>query len=65
MIAIASRVMQFVAGPQTQQFFACADCRPALERGDVSCFLVIASQPVLDVDEADEMECDLCREGGD
>jgi len=62
---IARRRMQFCAGPQTHDFYACGEHRAALERGDVSCFLVLRSEPVREVrlEEGDEVECDFCREG--
>lgn len=65
MTARASRRMQFCAGPQTHTFYACADHAADLAGGAVSCFLVMTNEPVRRVDPAEEITCDLCREGGD
>jgi hypothetical protein len=62
-ISVAKREMQFCAGPETQVFHACGGHRQTLEKGDVSCFLVLRDQPVRDVDPHEEIECDFCREG--
>ena len=61
--AIAKRKMQFCAGPQHHTFYACPEHKRDLERGDVSCFLILKSQPVLDVDPDDEEDCWFCKEG--
>jgi len=61
--AIAKREMAFCAGPEHHTFYACAEHQPALEKGDVSCFLVLTQCAVEPVDEADEMECWFCQEG--
>lgn len=67
--AIASRRMQFRAGPQDYTFYACADCLPALERGEAGSgnFFTTADEPVkpVQVHPDEQIECDLCREGGD
>lgn len=60
--AIASRRMQFEAGPEKQTFYACADCLPELRKGQVMCFLVLRDEDVQPVDPDDEIDCDLCRE---
>jgi len=65
---VAKRRMQFEAGPETTVFYACAAHRSILERGDVSCFLRLRDEPVVDVspeeaDDPDSYPCDFCREG--
>ena len=60
--AVASRRLQFRAGPGDYTFFACADCLPHLEHGDVSLFIAIRDEPVQPVDPDDEIDCDLCWE---
>jgi hypothetical protein len=64
-IAVASRVSQFRAGPQAETFYACAACLPALTRGEAGGgnFFTTVAEPVRPVDPADEITCDLCREG--
>jgi len=61
--AIASRRMQFCAGPETHTFYACEEHTPDLEKGDVSCFLILRNEPVVPVSVDDDIDCDLCREG--
>jgi hypothetical protein len=68
--AICKRVLHFEAGPQTHTFYACAEHRAALDKGDVICFFPMRDQPVepLSADEqldadAEALDCDLCREG--
>lgn len=64
--ALYSRVLQFRAGPESHQFFACAEHRPALERGDHDgCFFGVDADVIAPVDPNDEIACDYCREGGD
>ena len=62
-LAATRRRLQFCAGPQTYEFFACPEHRVILVRGDVSCFLVIRSESVRSVDPDEDIECDFCREG--
>lgn len=61
--AIASRKMQFEAGPQQHVFYACAEHRSVLESGDVTCFFAYDAEQVQPVDEEMEVDCDFCREG--
>ena len=63
-VAIAKREMQFCAGPEHHTFYACHEHRADLERGDVMCFLILRTKPVEAVDPEDDIDCDLCREGG-
>lgn len=62
-VAVCQRRLEFRAGPESYVFRACAACRPALERGDVSCFFGVPSAPVEPVDPDEAWTCDLCREG--
>lgn len=63
-MATSVRRLQFRSGPQSYEFFACAEHRPKLEKGDVSCFFATEEEPVHDVNEQDEQSCYFCREGG-
>lgn len=60
--AICSRVMQFEAGPNQTTFYACAEHRAKLEKGDVLCFFAYVRDQVQDVKPEDEIPCDFCRE---
>lgn len=60
--AIASRQLQFTAGPQSEVFYACEQHRALLDTG-FGCFYPTKNHPVEPVDDAEEMSCDLCREG--
>ena len=62
-LATTRRRLQFCAGPQTIEFFACPEHRATLDQGDVSCFRVMRTEPVRDVDPDEDIECDFCREG--
>lgn len=62
-VAITSRRMQFCAGPEKHTFYACRECLPDLEAGDVQLFLRLPNEPVQPVSEDEEIRCDLCREG--
>ena len=64
-VVVAARTLGFCAGPQDHTFYACAEHRPTLEKGDVSCFLQLKNQPMRDVteDEAETYDCYFCREG--
>lgn len=61
--AIAKREMQFCAGPEHYTFYACAEHRPQLERGEMQLFFTLAGKPVEPVAPDDEVACDMCREG--
>ena len=62
--AVASRRLQFEAGPEQHTFYACREHRRILDSGDVSCFFAYEKESVKDEDEETEIECDFCREGG-
>lgn len=62
--AIACRVLQFRAGPESHRFYACEQHAAQLEKDwPIDLFFSTDRDPVEPVDEADEMDCDFCREG--
>lgn len=63
--AVASRVMQFRAGPNEYRFHACVRHLPYLRDGKAGdgLFFATVDQPVEPVNADEEIECDLCREG--
>lgn len=61
-IAIKARMMQFTAGPQENLFFACPLHTDKLNYA-VPNFFIDHKDPIVDVAEDDEIECDFCREG--
>lgn len=61
--AVCSRKLQFEAGPEQHEFFACEEHKPDLEAGKVTCFFAVKAHPLKTVDPTDEISCDLCREG--
>lgn len=58
-----SRVMQFCAGPERHTFYACEQHRAALDKGDVSCFLVLRNESVRAVEGETDEVCYFCQEG--
>lgn len=56
-----ARVMQFSAARKTHTFHACLAHKDSLER-EHGAFFVIAAEPITQVDPADEIECDFCKE---
>jgi hypothetical protein len=64
-VALWSRRLQFSAGPESHEFYACAEGKAALERGEAGSglFFATADEPLREVDPNDEIECDCCREG--
>jgi hypothetical protein len=60
--AIAARLFQFEAGPQTEWFYACKEHRDKLDQPP-SCFLSIPGQEVKRVRLVDEVPCWFCQEG--
>ena len=60
-----ARALQFCAGPQRHTFVACTEHETHLTADPPSCFLIIPSAPIVDVDPDDEPSCDFCREGGE
>lgn len=60
--AVCARRLQFEGGPQRQMFCACETHRRDLERGDVTCFYAIKSEPMMALGVDEDIECDLCRE---
>jgi hypothetical protein len=64
-VAIAKRRFQFVAGPESHEFYACSDCHADLDKPWVMNELFYASDrwPIEPVDPDDEERCDMCREG--
>lgn len=63
--AIVRRRLQFEAGPEQTDFYACAEHadKLAVGRVDVSCFFGVASALPEPVDPEDEEPCWFCQEG--
>lgn len=62
--AVASRVLQFCAGPNEHRFYACEAHRPLLEAGEYSgLFFGVTKDEVQPENADDELQCDYCREG--
>lgn len=66
-VAVASRLLQFRAGPNETTFHACEEHKALLERpdGGVDLFFATDDQPVRTADPDDGLCCYFCREGGD
>jgi hypothetical protein len=61
---VAVRRLEFCAGPEHLDFYACAEHRPLLDAADVSCFFGLRTHQTRDVapDEAEHEDCYFCRE---
>lgn len=60
--AVASRLFQFCAGPETHRFYACQGHAARLATDSPSSvFLLLVGQPIRAEDEDDDIDCDYCR----